>query len=205
MNEGRTNSFVNHGVPVHAEESRTGAVCTNKSGESRIVLAAKGFVVIVDPLTERNVQLFFPAGNREYPYASFSDSLGYFYTGAGRMFMMLDPFRESFVYYETVGYSAELLSFSFEENAEKDEIYFTAYPTCHLYKFNRVSKQTVLVTRLDSRQMYPSHLALGKDGWLYAGVGTERKTIVAYHLANGELRSLVPEEQRTRGMGVVYR
>lgn len=199
------NNFVNHGIPVDAEESRTGAVCTNQAGENRIVLAAKGFVVIVDPVAERSVQVFFPEGNREYPYASFSDSLGNFYTGAGRMFMMLDPFREAFIYYERIGRLDELLSFSFEEDELQGDIYFTAYPTSHLYKFNRTSKKTTLVVRLDDGQMYPSHLALGEDGWLYAGVGTERKTIVAYHLVSGVLNSLVPAGERTRGMGVVHR
>lgn len=85
-------TFISHGIPVAAAEERTSAMCA-RHGECRFVIAAKGFALVVNPLSGRTKQVFFPENNREYPFASLS-SKGLFYTGAGKMILVLDPFLE---------------------------------------------------------------------------------------------------------------
>lgn len=195
--------FKKLGIPADAAESRTGAVCTNADGESRVVIAAKGFVLIVDPYSDKSIQVPFPDGNRNYPYLCCSDSQGRFYTGAGPVFMMLDPFLEQFVYSEAVGREGELVGFGFAEDSQ-GMVYFTAYPTCRLFRFNPDSLMAEDLGRLDSDQQYPGYAAVDRCGWLYAGIGTEKKALAAYHLESGRLKQLIPAVERMRGSGYVH-
>ena len=56
------------GVVVDVAEGRTAAVCVNDDGDSRLVVAARGWALVVDPLTSGCDQLTFE--EYEYPYAS---------------------------------------------------------------------------------------------------------------------------------------
>ncbi|WP_235440338.1 hypothetical protein [Paenibacillus sp. DMB20] len=80
-------AFERIGVPVDVDESRSAAVCRRADGTERIVIAARGYVLIADPGTGNSTQLYFPGGEGQYPFASISDSRGWFYTGAGRYFL----------------------------------------------------------------------------------------------------------------------
>ncbi len=195
--------FIDHGVPAPAVESRTAAVCRSRGGDERVVILARGFLLIVDPATERSVQVPFPNGNTEYPYIGFAGSDGMFYTGAGTQFLAFDPFSEAFLHAEDVGEAGELVGFSFAESAE-GTVYFAAYPHCRLFAYVPSERRVVAFGRLDEAEKYPSHLAADADGWVYAGIGTERKGVVAYRPDDGRIAQLVPEDERTRGMGVVH-
>jgi len=195
--------FTDHGVPAPAVESRTAAVCRSRDGGERVVILARGFLLIVDPGTERCTQVPFPNGNEEYPYMCFAGSDGTFYTGAGTQFLAFDPFEGTFRHAEDVGAAGELVGFSFAES-EDGTVYFTAYPHCRLFAYKPSERRVVRFGNLDGTEKYPSHLAVDAEGWVYAGIGTERKGIVAYRPADGRKIQLVPEDERTRGMGVVH-
>jgi hypothetical protein len=201
--ESAQTSFTDYGAAAKAAESRTAAVCANGAGDERVVIAAKGFLLIVDPADGSARQVPFPDGNREYPYQCFADSGGRFYTGAGPMLLVLDPFRGEYVDCLRAGSDGELVGFSFAEDG-KGAVYFTAYPTCRLFRYDPASGTVEACARLDEREQYPNHLAVDEHGWVYAGIGTARKNIVAYHPPSCELRSLVPDAERTRGMGYVH-
>ncbi|WP_309120770.1 hypothetical protein [Paenibacillus sp.] len=195
--------FTDHGVPAPAVESRTAAVCRNLDGDERVVVLARGFLLVVDPATERCAQVPFPNGNEEYPYICFAGSDGTFYTGAGTQFLAFDPFEGMFLHAEDVGAAGELVGFSFAESAD-GTIYFAAYPHCRLFAYHPSERRVAKFGSLDKTEKYPSHLAADAEGWVYAGIGTERKGIVAYRPADGLAVQLVPEDERTRGMGVVH-
>ena len=195
--------YTEHGVPAPVVESRTAAVCRSRNGDERVVILAKGFLLVVDPATERCTQVPFPNGNTEYPYMCFASSEGMFYAGAGTQFMAFDPFDCSFLHAEDVGLEGELVGFSYAESAE-GTIYFAAYPHCRLFGYVPSERRVIPLGQLDAEEKYPSHLAVDEAGWVYAGIGTERRGLIAFRPSDGRTVQLVPTEERTRGMGVVY-
>jgi hypothetical protein len=196
-------TFCNLGIPVRADEERSSAVCVNEAGETRVVIAARGYVLIVHPDTGECRQMPFPEGVVDYPFASMSSRKGLFYTGAGRLFMELDPFAAAFIHYGAPAPDEEIIGFAFAED-ERGRIYTTTYPGCWLIRHDPASGKTERLQRLDPEQKYAASLAAGADGWMYAGIGTERKNIAAYHPESGVLQHLIPERERTRGSGYVH-
>ncbi|RJE83942.1 hypothetical protein D3P07_24350 [Paenibacillus sp. 1011MAR3C5] len=195
-------SFLDLGIPVDAVESRTAAVCTNPSGESRVVIAAKGFLLVVDPMTGDCRQADFPEGYAEYPYDTFSSRDGMLYMGAGTMFYAFDPFRLDFVDALRAESQDELCGFSYAEN-EHGHIYMASYPQCRLYRYRPVERDLIPLGQVDTEQKYPSHMAVDSHGWVYIGTGTARKNMIAYDSISGTSHSLLPDDLRTTGIGLV--
>jgi len=196
------NLFTDYGIPVSAEEERTAALCRNEKGDCRFVIAAKGFVVIVNLENGHIKQVFFPDNNDEYPYSSFSSD-GLFYTGAANMFMVLDPFLEQFIYYKMIENGEEIVGFSFAEDRARN-IYFTSYPHCHLLCYSPLSKEIIDYGRVDYSEKYPGSVAVDQSGWAYIGIGTESKNIVAFHLERGLKKDLIIKSQRQKGTGYIH-
>lgn len=196
------NLFTDYGIPVSAEEERTAAICMNAKGDYRFVIAAKGFVIIINPENDHMKQVFFPENNDEYPYSSFSSN-GLFYTGAANMFMVLDPFLEQFIYYKVIENGEEIVGFSFAEDISGN-IYFTSYPHCHLLSYVPHSKEIMDYGSMDLTEKYPGTVAVDQTGWAYIGIGTEKKNIVAYHLKKGLKKNLIEESQREKGTGYIH-
>ena len=195
------NKLIDHGTPVVAEEERTAAICT-KEEASKFVIAAKGFVLIVDLEKGTSKQVFFPLENKEYPFASFSSG-GLFYTGAGNMLLVLDPFKEYFVDYRVIENGEEIVGFSFAEDSS-GKVYFTSYPNCHLLSYDSKTKHVIDYGSMHAEEKYPGTVALDEHGWAYMGIGTEKRDIIAYHLITGEKKSLLTSLQRKKGAGYVY-
>lgn len=191
------------GIPVQADETRTAAVCTRPDGEQRIVIAARGYVLIVHPGSGECRQLYFPDGENEYPYASISGPDGRFYTGAGRRLLVIDPFRCAFIAVLDPAPDEEIVGMAFAVDAQGG-VYATTYPGCRLVHFDPAAGTCRELARLDPEQKYAMSLAADRHGWLYAGIGTERRQLAAYHPASGMLRTLVHEPDRLRGSGYVY-
>ncbi len=195
-------SFTDLGIPIDAVESRTAAICIRADGQSRVVIAAKGFLVIVNPMTEQCVQLDFPDGHTEYPYDCFSSSNGMFYVGAGVMFYAVDPFELRYVDTIQISERDELLGFSYAENGE-GHIYVASYPDSRLYRYRPQERDLTEYGSMDPDQKYPSSMAADAYGWVYIGLGTTRRNIVAYHPASGQRHAMLGDPLRTIGHGKV--
>ncbi|UTE77429.1 hypothetical protein [Rossellomorea sp. KS-H15a] len=198
---GNKEGFIDHGIPVQAEEERTSAFCL-RGEECRFVIAGRGFLIILNPHTGNHRQMMFPDGFRDYPFSSYSSD-GLFYTGAGNRFIVLDPFLEEFVHWRYIENGEEIVGFSFAEDRD-GLIYFTTYPRCHLLRYNPVKKEITDFGSMEETEKYPGTLALDQEGWAYVGIGTERKNIVAFHLEDRRRKSLVPQSERVKGVGYVY-
>lgn len=195
-------SFTDLGIPVDAVESRTAAICTNAAGDCRVVIAAKGFLLVIDPVTGSCRQLFFPMQHSEYPYDSFSSRSGTFYVGAGTMFYAFDPFQLAYIETIEIGSEDELCGFSYAEN-EQGHIFMASYPESRLYRYRPIERDITSFGSMDSEQKYPSHMAADAYGWVYIGMGTTKKNIIAFHPESGDRQSLIEDEMRTIGHGQV--
>jgi hypothetical protein len=195
-------SFTDLGIPVDAVESRTAAICTNTAGGSRVVIAAKGFLLVIDPATAACEQVPYPDHYSEYPYDTFSSRSGMFYVGAGIMFYAFDPFQLTFIDAFAVGSEGELCGFSYAEN-EQGHIYMASYPESRLYRYRPLERDMICHGSMDSAQKYPSHMAVDAYGWIYIGMGTTKKTIVAFHPQSLAMQILIGEESPSIGLGRV--
>ncbi len=194
-------SIKDHGIPVKADETRTAAVCMRNPTAVRIVIAAKGYLLIVHPDTEESRQVFFPSGRPDYPYACLAASDGLFYSGAGGLFMAFDPFEMEFVF--TAGVPGGNTGYSLAEDPN-GSIWFSVQGSCELLRYDPAIRSIESFGPVDSQESYPSYLAADAYGWIYAGIGTAHKDVVGLMPKTGERRRFVPEARRTVGSGYVY-
>ncbi|WP_409344964.1 hypothetical protein [Paenibacillus sp. MBLB4367] len=202
-NGGTSSRFHRVGVPVRADETRSAAVCRDKSGRERIVIVARGYALIVDPVSGACRQLEFEEGKSEYPYAAMSGRTGLFYTGAGPLLAVLDPFRETFVSRQEPVPGEVVCGFAFAEDKDRT-VYATTYPSVQLLHQDPASGQWETLAQLDPAQKYAMSLAAGDDGWVYAGIGTASAGIAACRVSDGAVLALCKEDREVRGSGHVH-
>ncbi|GIP38386.1 hypothetical protein J31TS4_16660 [Paenibacillus sp. J31TS4] len=191
------------GVPVRADETRSAAVCRDGDGRERIVLVARGYALVVNPATGTCRQLAFEEGKSEYPYAAMSGRDGRFYTGAGPLLAVLDPFGETFEHRLKPAPSEEIAGFAFTEDGD-GIVYATTYPNAQLLRLDPQSGDCRVLGQLDPEQKYAMTLAAGRDGWIYAGLGTTTAGIAAYRLSDGKVATLRGDDGPVRGSGQVH-
>lgn len=199
-----TKPFESLGYPVRADETRSAAVCRNVSGEERIVIAARGYLLIVDPDNGSCRQLPFPDLCREYPFAAMSTRSGLLCTGAGTCLYVLDPFKAEYIARFEVPPGEEHAGFAFAED-ERGTVYATTYPGSYLLSKDAAMQECRVVTRLDSDRTYAMTLAAGSDGWIYAGLGTSSPAVAAVHADSGEVKTITVNGNAAPGSAQVHR
>ncbi|MCD7032962.1 hypothetical protein LRR81_01885 [Metabacillus sp. GX 13764] len=170
------------------------------NGEERLVIGAKGFVLVVDPATEECSQLNLPS-KTDYPYVTFSSSTGMFYTGCGSFFIELDPFQIKIIT-QLSPVQEEAAVFSICE-AMDGSICFCTYPSLELWHYDPDERRFRFLKKLSSEEKYAGTLAAGEDGWLYAGVGTEAGFVAAYYPQTGEAKEHFDKSKTGKRTGYV--
>lgn len=167
---------------------------------------SRASLLVIDPLTGHTEQYFHPdpATPIGSPFNVFFSSRQRLYTTMGRTFLEFDLASRTFTFADTVEVNNSRIAFSMCEGAD-GIIYFACFPDSHLYAFDPEKCFIRSVARLDSEQKYPTTMAIDDDGWIYAGLGTVKRTLAAYHLQTKELRQLVPESGRDNGYAAVYK
>lgn len=117
--------------------------------------------------------------------------------------MVFDPFAETCVFSARPCADETIVGFSFAED-EHGFVFTTTYPHCHLLRYDPKTREIIDYGQMDEEQNYAGSLAVDRSGWVYIGIGTERKNLVAFHPKTGEKHSLIPEEKRTQGIGYVH-
>lgn len=195
-----------HAIPVQADETRSSAVCCRGVGGAlesrRLVIAAKGNLLVVDLSSGRCSQHFFPAAKGAYPYASYAGSDGMYYTGAGSQFMVFDPFAEEYVY--TADVPGGNVGFSFAED-DFSHIWFAVQGSCGLFRYDPKAGGVEPFGQLDAEQSYPSTLAADRLGWVYAGLGTTCRKVVAVMPETGERCPFTELARPGPGLGYVFK
>lgn len=187
------------GVLVDVAEARTAAVCV-RGDESRLVIAARGWVLVVDPRTGACDQLLFE--DDDYPFTSMATRAGMFWTGAGAQLIRVDPFTLTLTTLRPAP-GEEIVGFGFAEGPD-GRIWTSTYPRCRLLVVEPDTLEISEGPRLSETEHYAAHLAVDDDGWLWAGLGTEHRDLVMVS-PDGELTSVLTADQRRAGTGWVHR
>ncbi|MCF6409977.1 hypothetical protein [Pseudalkalibacillus salsuginis] len=195
------NGMKDLGIMANVTETRTAAVCKNNAGREKLVIAAKGFLAVVDPENDSSSQVRFPSGINEYPYICFADSNGYFYTGSGNAFIVFDPFENVIIDIQLPLPQEEAVVFALAEG-RNGEIFTCTYPSLFLLEYRPNTQSFHNHGKLDETEKYAGTIAVDDLGWVYIGIGTENNDIKAYHPPSKKKKSLLQE--RGRGTGYVH-
>lgn len=201
--------FTDLGIASAVSESR-GAIATIDAEGNPLVLALamdqfggaayRTSLLIIDTTTGKTEQYWHPSQSQANgpAYSLMLASTGRLYSTFGTHFVEFDISTRSWSYTNVAG---EAMSFT---EAPDGIIYFATYPTSTLYSYDPVGRQLQNHGRLDPHEQYPNSLAAADDGWVYAGLGTSRSNLVAFHPETGELRQLVGDTERRVGTGSVW-
>lgn len=206
--------FQNHGIVAKVSERRGFMAVEDANGKkwvlgfARDMLGDRGArtsLLMIDPESGRTEQFYHPDASTPNGdvFTLFFSSQKKLYATIGAAFVEFDPVEKRFTFVHTKPVpNDQRLGFSMSEAAD-GKIYFASYPTSMLEVYDPQAKTVEDVVRLDDEQKYPTSLAVAEDGWIYAGLGTTKRSVIAYNRVSGEKRQLVPTAMRENGSGFI--
>jgi len=201
--------FQHHGVATAVSNHR-GTVAT-VDGEGRNVVLVWLFdhrggyaLLMLDAETgkSREFPMPFPPGG-DCPYASILSSGNKFHTHFNSHFVEFDPVERAFTFFHK---TAPQMAMGMTED-DNGVIWSVTYPQSGVVSFDpltREFKDYGHVYKQNWRQ-YQRYVAADDAGWLYFGIGSTAGQIIAFDPATANGLPIVPEEERTKGTGYVYR
>jgi hypothetical protein len=85
------------------------------------------------------------------------------------------------------------------------KLYGCTYPSAKLIRFDPTTGRSEDLGRMDAAELYARYLAASEDGFLYVGIGFAKARLVAYHIATGVHRNVLPLEYETGRVQFVRR
>jgi len=201
--------FLHHGVATPVSNHR-GTVATVDGQRRNVVLVwlfdhRGGYALLmIDAETGRSEEytMPFPPGG-DCPYASILSSANKFYTHFNSHFVEFDPEKRAFTFFHK---TAPRMAMGMTED-DNGVIWSVTYPQSGVVSFNpttREFKDYGHVYRQNWAQ-YQRYVAADEEGWIYFGIGSTASQIIAFDPRTGVATPMIPEEQRAKGAGYVYR
>jgi hypothetical protein len=81
-------------------------------------------------------------------------------------------------------------------------IYGVTYPHAKLVRLDPITQKITDLGSMDPTQQYARYIAASADGFIYIGIGSAASTVVAYNIATGQHKAIVPYYQT--GFANVY-
>lgn len=178
------------GVPVNAAEARGTAITVAPDGAAHVVVAARGWVLVVDAATGSCTQV--PLPDDSYPFACLATRDGRFLTGGAGWVVEIDPVTGHVTSQELCP-GEEVVGMAWAEGLA-GEIWLTTYPSALLVRWDRRAGTFSPPLPLSADDHYATHLAVDGIGWVYAGIGTTQRTVVAVPPGSREVRALLAAE-----------
>ena len=79
------------------------------------------------------------------------------------------------------------------ERGADGKYYLASSPDCRLFRYDATTDKLEDLGSLSKTQMYLRRLACGDDGYVYCSIGCTASQIVAYHIATGRTKALLPQ------------
>lgn len=86
-----------------------------------------------------------------------------------------------------------------------DKLYGCTYPQAKLVRFDPATGEGEDLGRMDEDELYARSVAADDNGFVYVGIGMEKMHLVAYEIATGEHRDILPPELVKQGCVGVHR
>ncbi len=82
------------------------------------------------------------------------------------------------------------------------KIYGVTYPHAKLVQLDPTTQKITDLGSMDPVQQYARYIAASSDGFIYIGIGSAKSTVVAYNIATGQHKAILPYNQT--GFAKVY-
>lgn len=201
--------FFHHGVATPVSQHR-GTVAT-VDGEGRDVVLVWLFdhrggygILMIDAETGKSetFETPFPPGG-DTPYASILSSGNKYYTHFNSHFCEFDPEKRAFTFHHA---TAPQMAMGMTED-DNGVIWSVTYPDSGVVSFDpktKTFKDYGHVHKENWRQ-YQRYVAADDAGWIYFGIGSTASHIIGFDPSTGTAKAMVPEVERVKGAGTVYR
>lgn len=154
------------------------------------------FLVQVNPDTGEGRQFNAPKGPGAWAMIAGPDGKIYLGTWDGALILRFDP-KLPDKGLEVVGKPSATEDYLWQFDIGKDgKIYACTYPNAKLVRFDPGSGSMEDLGRMHPKEMYARSVAVGPDGKVYVGIGTEKGDLVVFDPATGGHRSILPEGLR---------
>ena len=207
--QAQTSQPINHGIAASVSESRGVLAVRDKGGAPFIVAIARDRVdagtrnslLVIDAQTAETQQIWYPnsrSGNGEVFHLMRAKN-GKIYTTFGNTFLEFDLEKRDWTFNAPTDGNAMSLA-----QNEKGDVFFGTYPNATLFRFDTEKRELEKLGQLDPDEKYPFSVAAGKDGWVYAGIGTARSNVVGFNTQTRQRVQLADESTRKTGSGFVF-
>lgn len=211
----RDSGFYDLGIAAPVTESRGVVVTRDAKGRfltvsSLLDMSPLGSLLVTDIDTGETKQYEFPEMTRSErfaewaPYASLLSGNGRFYTFAGKTLLEFDVDERRFTFAGVPAPGESCYTGACMIDGPDGRIYAGSYPNSHLVSFDPKTREMKDHGQLDTRESYPSNMAVDSAGWVYCGIGTARFNIVAFDPKTEEMRQMVDEKDRALGTARVF-
>ena len=203
------NGFRHHGVATPVSNHR-GTVAT-VDGEGRNVVLVWLFdhrggyaLLLIDAETGKTeeVPMPFPPGG-DCPYSSILSTDNKFYTHFNSHFAEFDPAGRAFTFSRK---TTPQMAMGMTED-DDGVIWSVTYPNSGVVSFDPKTRELEdygSVYKQNWRQ-YQRYVAADEQGWIYFGIGSTASQVIAFDPRTGKGAPIVPEDERGKGSGYVYR
>ncbi|HNT34814.1 MAG TPA: hypothetical protein PKH07_07435, partial [bacterium] len=203
-----SSGFVDHGIPVKVSSTFSSAVGMDANGKAHFY-QARGqsptpfFILDICLDTHETVQANTQVPGACFPWGMCVASNGKVYVGTadtGHLFEY-DPLSKQLVDLGRPG--EESYIWTLAEGTDK-KIYGGTYGRCKLVRYDPATGQSDDLGRMDPTEQYLRSVVADSDGYVYAGIGSARAGLIAYHIESATWSQLIPEDQRVPGWGAVH-
>lgn len=155
-------------------------------------LSGRLFLVQVNPDTGEARQFDAPQGPGAWALIAGPDGKTYLGTWDGALILRLDPEKPERGL-EVVGKPSASEDYLWQFDTGKDgRLYACTYPNAKLVRFDPRTGAMEDLGRMHPTEMYARSLAVGPNGKVYIGIGTEKGDLVVFDPATGGHRSILP-------------
>lgn len=203
------NGFEHHGVATPISNHR-GTVATVDGQGRNIVLVwlfdhRGGYALLwIEAETGRSEEyaMPFPPGG-DCPYASILSSRNKFYTHFNSHFVEFDPAKRAFTFHHK---TAPKIAMGMTED-DDGVIWSVTYPKSGVVSFDPKTRQFKDYGHVHQENwaQYQRYVAADDAGWIYFGIGSTASHIIGFDPRTGQAKPMIPESERVRGAGQVYR
>lgn len=201
--------FLHHGVATPVSNHR-GTVATVDGDGRNVVLVwlfdnRGGYALLmIDAETGKSKEhtMPFPPGG-DCPYASILSSGNKFYTHFNSHFVEFDPVKREFTFCHK---TARQMAMGMTQD-DDGVIWSVTYPQSGVVSFNPTTREFKDYGHVYKQNwaQYQRYVAADDKGWVYFGIGSTASQIIAFDPRAGRATPMIPEEQRAKGAGYVYR
>jgi outer membrane protein assembly factor BamB len=162
-------------------------------------------IVAIDPATGRHQAYRSPVASEYGAWAMVVGPDGNIYVGTlpSAHILQLNPRTGKFIDLGRPSSTEEYI-WRLAVGADK-KLYGCTYPQAKLVQFDPATKELKDLGRMNSREQYAQSVAASDDGFIYVGIGTQKAHVVAYEIATGQHRDMLPEKMDVTTTAGVHR